>query len=108
MKDFIKLLVDKKTAIDPTMTAFEAMFLQRQGTPNPSFNMVSPNMPPAISRNWLTNSMDVTDKNAEPFRKSFEKLLAFMKQMYDAWHSRSSPAATTLPASPCIANWSFM
>ncbi len=84
VKDFVKLLVDKKTAIDPTMTAFEAMFLQRQGAPNPSFNMVSPNMPPAISRNWLTNSMDVTDKNADPFRKSFEKLLAFMKQMYDA------------------------
>ena len=31
VKDFIQLLVDKKTAIDPTMTAFEAMFLQRQG-----------------------------------------------------------------------------
>ena len=28
--------------------------------------------------------MDVTDKNAEPFRQSFEKLLGFVKRMYDA------------------------
>jgi hypothetical protein len=84
VKDFIKLLVDRNTAIDPTLTAFEAMFLQRQGAPNPSFRTVAPNLPPAISRSWLTNSMDVTDKNAEPFRQSFGKLLAFVKLMYDA------------------------
>jgi imidazolonepropionase-like amidohydrolase len=84
VKDFVKLLADKKVAIDPTMTTFEAQFLQRQGAPNPSFKMVSPNMPPSISRAWLTNSMDVNDKNAEPFRKSYEKLLGLVKKMYDA------------------------
>jgi hypothetical protein len=84
VRDFIKLLVDRKTAVDPTLTAFEAMFLQRQGTPNPSYRMVSSHLPPSIGRAWLTNSMDVTDKNAEPFRKSYEKLLAFVKKMYDA------------------------
>jgi hypothetical protein len=84
VRDFIKLLADRKISIDTTLTAFEAMYMQRQGAPNPSFHTVSPNMPPAISRSWLTNSMDVTDKNAEPFRKSFEKLLAFVKLMYDA------------------------
>lgn len=84
VREFVKLLVDKKTAIDPTLTAFEAMFLQRQGAPNPSFRMVSPHMPPSISRAWLTNSMDVTDKNAEPFRKSYEKLLGLVKKMHDA------------------------
>ncbi|MBL8520835.1 MAG: amidohydrolase family protein [Betaproteobacteria bacterium] len=84
VRDFIKLLVDRKVAVDPTMTTFEAMYNQRQGAPNPSFRMVSPNMPPSISRAWLTNSMDVNDKNAEPFRKSYEKLLGFVKKMYDA------------------------
>lgn len=84
VKDFVKLLVDKKVAVDPTLTTFEAQFLQRQGAPNPSFKMVSPNMPPSISRAWLTNSMDVNDKNAEPFRKSYERLLGLVKKMYDA------------------------
>ena len=84
VKDFIKLLVERKTAIDPTLTAFEAMYLQRQGAPNPSFRMVAANLPPTISRAWLTNSMDVTDKNAEAFRKSWEKLLGLVKRLYDA------------------------
>ena len=84
VKDFIQLLVDKKTAIDPTMTAFEAMFLQRQGAANPSYKFVANNVPPTIRRAWLTNSMDVTDKNEEAFRKSYEKLLGLVKLMHKA------------------------
>jgi hypothetical protein len=84
VKDFIQLLVDKKTAIDPTMTAFEAMFLQRQGAANPSYKFVANNVPPTIRRAWLTNSMDVTDKNEEQFRKSYEKLLGLVKRMHVA------------------------
>ena len=82
VKDFIQLLVDRKTAVDPTMTAFEAMFLQRQGAANPSYKFVANNVPPTIRRAWLTNSMDVTDKNEEAFRKSYEKLLGFVKLMH--------------------------
>ncbi|MEQ1515739.1 MAG: amidohydrolase family protein [Usitatibacteraceae bacterium] len=84
VKDFIQLLVDKKTAVDPTMTAFEAMFLQRQGAANPSYKFVANNVPPTIRRAWLTNSMDVTDKNEEAFRKSYEKLMGFVKLMHTA------------------------
>ncbi len=84
VKDFIQLLVDRKTAIDPTMTAFEAMFLQRQGAANPSYKFVANNVPPTIRRAWLTNSMDVTDKNEEAFRKSYEKLLGLVKRMHTA------------------------
>jgi hypothetical protein len=84
VKDFIALLVERKTVIDPTMTAFEAMFLQRQGEANPSYKFVSNNVPPAISRAWLTNSMDVTDKNAEAFRKSYDKLMGLLRLMHEA------------------------
>jgi imidazolonepropionase-like amidohydrolase len=84
VKDFIKLLVERKTAVDPTMTAFEAMFLQRQGAANPSFKFVANNVPPTIRRAWLTNSMDVTDKNEATFKKSYEKLMGFVKLMHTA------------------------
>jgi Amidohydrolase family len=84
VKDFVALLKERGTAIDPTLTAFEAMFNQRQGAPNPSYRFVANNVPPTLRRGWLTNSMDVTDKNAEPFRKSYEKLLGLVKKMYDA------------------------
>jgi hypothetical protein len=84
VKDFVRLLVERKTSIDPTLTAFEAMFNQRQGAPNPSFKMVAGNLPPAIQRGWLTNSMDVNEKNAEPFRVSYQRLLGLVKKMHDA------------------------
>jgi cytosine/adenosine deaminase-related metal-dependent hydrolase len=84
VKDFVQLLVDRKTAVDPTMTAFEAMFLQRQGAANPSYKFVATHVPPTIRRAWLTNSMDVTSKNEEPFRKSYEKLMALVKKMHVA------------------------
>ncbi len=84
VKDFIKLLRERGTAVDPTLTAFEAMFNQRQGAANPSYKFVANNVPPAIRRGWLTNSMDVTDKNAEAFRVSYQKLLGLVKKMHDA------------------------
>jgi hypothetical protein len=84
VKDFIKLLRDRGTAVDPTLTAFEAMFNQRQGAANPSFKFVANNVPPALRRGWLLNSMDVNDKNAEAFRVSYQKLLGLVKKMHDA------------------------
>jgi imidazolonepropionase-like amidohydrolase len=83
VKDFVKLLRERNTAIDPTLTAFEAMFNQRQGAPNPSYKMIANNVPSALRRGWLTNSMDVNDKNAEAFRVSYEKLLGLVKKMHD-------------------------
>lgn len=74
---FLDLLKERGTAIDPTLTAFESMFNQRQGEPNPSFHMVASHMPVAQARAWRTNSMDVNDENAERFRASFQKVLDF-------------------------------
>ncbi len=84
VRDFIKLLQDRKTTIDATMTAFEYMFIQRQGAPNPSFNAVSPNVPAGLRRAWLINSMDINDKNASPWSKSWQTMLGLFKRMYDA------------------------
>lgn len=84
VRDFIKLLQERKVTVDPTMTAFEYMYLQRQGAPNPSFNAVSPNVPAGLRRAWLINSMDINDKNAGPWGKSWQTMLGLLKRMYDA------------------------
>jgi hypothetical protein len=82
--DFIELLRSRGTVIDTTLTAFEAMLTQKQGAPNPSFDVVSPNVPVAQQRSWRTNSMDVNDKNADRYRASFDKLLQFVGRMHKA------------------------
>lgn len=57
---------------------------ERQGAANPSYKFVANNVPPTIRRAWLSNSMDVTDKNEAAFRKSYEKLLGLVKLMHTA------------------------
>ncbi len=84
VKDFIQLMVERKTAVDVTMATFEYFFLQRQGAPNPTFKTVADHVPPIIRRAWLTNTMDVTDKNEAPFRKSYDKLLGMVKLMHQS------------------------
>ncbi len=84
VNDFVKLLVDRKTAVDATMATFEYFYLQRQGAPNPTFKMVANNVPPTVRRGWLSNSMDVNDKNEVPFRESYAKLMGLVKKMHDA------------------------
>ena len=49
-QDFLALLKKKGTVVDPTMTAFEAQYTQRQGQPNPSYAMVAANLPAVVQR----------------------------------------------------------
>ncbi len=84
MVAFIDLLKQKGTAIDPTLATFEGMFNQRQGEMNPSFAAIASHVPVGLARSWRTNSMDVTDANAETFRASYAKLLDFTARAHRA------------------------
>jgi cytosine/adenosine deaminase-related metal-dependent hydrolase len=84
VRDFVALLKEHGTTIDPTLATFEAMFTQQQGEPNPSFDLIASHVPVSRQRSWRTNSMDVTAKNVERYRASYAKLLAFTRQMHDA------------------------
>ncbi len=84
VRDFLTLLKDRGTVIDLTLGTFEAMFLQRQGEMNPSFASVASHLPVGQQREWRTNSMDVTDKNAAGYRQSWERVLQFVGRMHAA------------------------
>jgi Amidohydrolase family len=82
--DFIDLLKTRGTVIDTTLTVFEGMLNQKQGEINPSFAAVAANVPIGQQREWRTNSMNVTPKNIDRYRASYEKLLEFVNRMYKA------------------------
>jgi imidazolonepropionase-like amidohydrolase len=84
VRDFVTLLKEHGTTIDPTLATFEAMFTQRQGEPNPSFDMIASHVPVSRQRAWRTNSMDVTAKNVDRYRQSYAKLVEFTRQLHDA------------------------
>jgi Amidohydrolase family len=84
VRDFIALLRQGPTVIDPTLTAFEGMFVQRQGEMNPSYSAIATHLPAAFQRSLLSNSMNVTEANVDHYRKSFAKMVDFVGIMHRA------------------------
>ena len=84
VRDFITLLRQRPTVIDPTLAAFEGQFVQRQGETNPSYAPIATHLPAAHQRRLRTNSMNVTDANVDSYRKSFAKMVEFVGVMHHA------------------------
>lgn len=84
VKEFIALLKERGTVIDPTLATFEAMFNQKQGEMNPSFAAIADHVPIGQQREWRTNSMDVTAENVAKYRESYQRLLEFTALMHRA------------------------
>ena len=81
---FLRLLRERGTVVDLTLTAFEPSYLQRDGQPNPSFGMLSEHMPVAAQRWLLSASSEINDENAVRYRESYAKMLAYVGRMYAA------------------------
>ncbi|MFT7772531.1 amidohydrolase family protein [Roseateles sp.] len=82
--DFIALLKSKGTVVDPTMTAFEAQFTQRQGQPNPSYAMVSAHLPAVVQRSYLSAEVDMDDVKARRWSASWQVMTELLRRMHEA------------------------
>ena len=80
---FISLLKRKGTVVDPTLAVFE-FFVQKQGELLPTYAAVADHFPVVQQRSLRSNGFDVNEKNAETFRRSYDKLLAMVVRMYKA------------------------
>jgi imidazolonepropionase-like amidohydrolase len=84
VKDFIALLKERKTVIDPTLVAFEGMIIGRPGKPDPSFAAVIDRFPPTIRRGFLTGGLPVSDDATDKtYRASFENWKRMAKTLFD-------------------------
>jgi hypothetical protein len=77
VQQYLLLLKDRKVSLDVTLTAFEAMMMQPQGTANPTFEMVAEHVPSSLSRAWATPEMEIPPAKVAVYRQSFERLLEF-------------------------------
>lgn len=84
VQDFVALLKERGTVVDPTLTIHEYMFTQEQGSINPSYAAVFDHVPVALQRQWRSNSLDVNARNIARHRASYRQLEAFTVQMYRA------------------------
>lgn len=84
VKDFIKLLQDHKTVLDPTLNVFEAMFTDRAGTVSALYAAVADRMPAQIRRGFLYGGLEVPAGMDQRYQDSFRQMLKMTKAFYNA------------------------
>ena len=84
VEEFINLLKEKGTVIDPTVTIFDSMFRHRSGELDPSYAMIADHMPPSVRRSMLAGEMDINDANAARYARSAEALLEMIAKLHAA------------------------
>jgi imidazolonepropionase-like amidohydrolase len=98
-QDFLALLKKKGTVVDPTMVAFEAQYTQRQGQPNPSYAMVSANLPAVVQRALLAAEVDMDDAKARRWGASWKVMMDLLRRM----HAAGIPIVAGTDATPGLA-----
>jgi hypothetical protein len=84
VQDFIRLLVDRHTVIDPTMATFEATYTQKPGDLDPSMAPAADHFPAAMQRGWRNNSTDVSGDRLATYRESWRRMMQLLGRMHDA------------------------
>ena len=84
MRDFIQLLLQHKTVIDPTADAFEDLLVGEQGKIIPGLEAIAARMPVQARRGLLVGGLPIDAAKHTRYVASYDKVLAMIKTLYDA------------------------
>jgi imidazolonepropionase-like amidohydrolase len=84
VRAFVALLVKHGTVVDPTLAAFESMFTQQQGQPNPGLLAMADHLPAVWRRNLRAAEMDLEGTKLTTYRASYARMLALTRAMHRA------------------------
>ena len=84
VKDFIKLLQEHHTTIDPTMSVFEDMFVARTGEIPPGYRTVAQRLPAQVRRSLLSSGLTPPPGMEERYRQSFAQMVKLVGTLYRA------------------------
>jgi hypothetical protein len=84
VRDFIQLLVDRRTVIDATMATFESIYTQKPGDMDPSMAPVADHFPVANQRAWRNNSTDVSGGKLAIYRASWQRMMQLFGRLHAA------------------------
>jgi imidazolonepropionase-like amidohydrolase len=84
VRSFVKLMLDHKTVLDPTVNVFEEMFLSRPGVMDPVVAPVASRLPAQVRRGYLAQGLPVPEGKDERYRASAAALLKLVKLLYDS------------------------
>ena len=75
VKDFLRLLRERGTVVDPTVSVFEGLFTDRPGQISNAYAAIADRLPPQIRRGFLAGGLPVPEGMDQRYRDSFEALL---------------------------------
>ncbi len=83
--EFFELLRKRRTVIDPTLAAFEDLFVAEQGKITPGLEHVVARMPVTTQRQFLMGGLPVSGpEQRAQYRAAYGRLLAMVKALHDA------------------------
>src|SRR4051812_15627246 len=84
VRAFIQLLLDRHVSLDPTLSIFESMMLDRPGVMAVGFRDVAERLPVQIRRGFLTGNLPVPEGMDERYKASWQKMLGLIRALYVA------------------------
>jgi hypothetical protein len=84
VQDFLALLAQHQTVVDPTVALFENMFCQVPGQPAPGLAMVVDHFPPNLQRQLLSSRLNADAAQAAARTDDFDALLEMIRQLHRA------------------------
>jgi imidazolonepropionase-like amidohydrolase len=84
VKQFIALLKQHHTCIDPTLATFEQGYNDRPGALGEQWKSVADRLPVQWKRGFLTGGFAVTPETDQRYKDSYVNMLRLVKAMYDA------------------------
>jgi imidazolonepropionase-like amidohydrolase len=84
VQSFIQLLKQKQVVVDPTVTIFHSMFLNKSGKIDPSYTAIADHLPANVRRGFLTSILEINDDNETQYKKSAQALLIMIKKLHEA------------------------
>lgn len=84
VREFVKLIKDRKVVLDPTVNVFEMMFVARLGEIAPGYTLVADRLPAVVRRGLLSGGLAVPEGKDSLYRAVLPAMLRMIKVMYDA------------------------
>jgi imidazolonepropionase-like amidohydrolase len=84
VKSFIALLKEHHTVSDPTLGAFEGMFIGEPGKVDPSLAAVADRLPPQVQRSLYSGGLNPPEDQKQRYRDSYRTMEDLVKALHDA------------------------
>lgn len=84
VKGFLQLLRERGVAVDPTLVAFEGMFLARPGEVDPSFASVADRLPSQVRRGFLAGGLEPPQGMEQRYQDSYRAMVRMVGALHRA------------------------